>query len=455
VNARAFTIGTDIVFAAGELSLDSDRGRRLLAHELAHVVQQSAGVPMLQLQPADGPGGQADADEKAPLFTQFVADERRRTDRRFARRLGRADAARLRRSQRLSAEHRQELNGKLRFFEGAAKDEYVNAIKPALVAVTTPKPAYIEMAGDDAIDRAETAPAPFTLPSMSPGSAATCAGRPCVDDRDIMADIERSRAEDAAFEQQAIDRRIARITTEKVLEVEVLKAQRGTRTHRHALERLETFRQTGVDPGPYRNIEGGPGPANIGFGILAAVAGGAAALSAGWTALVTSGTLTVGSVTTTVMTNPLAYMGASFAYGAVAPPGSPDFPGPFDDAGRALRTLGVAVDDAAMLSKGAKVWGEITRGRARLVPYLINQPGKLVVGVLDANWHGDREGIVRAFLVLRKEADVLAKSFGAKTIRLEADVVTNTEELLPHLLKMGFRESAENPFSYFLEIAVK
>ncbi|HEX5703554.1 MAG TPA: DUF4157 domain-containing protein [Pyrinomonadaceae bacterium] len=42
VNARAFTVGRDIVFAAGEYSPASDRGRRLLAHELTHVAQQAA-----------------------------------------------------------------------------------------------------------------------------------------------------------------------------------------------------------------------------------------------------------------------------------------------------------------------------------------------------------------------------------------------------------------------------
>jgi hypothetical protein len=39
--ARAYTFGTDIVFAHGEYKPGSTSGRRLLAHELAHVVQQS------------------------------------------------------------------------------------------------------------------------------------------------------------------------------------------------------------------------------------------------------------------------------------------------------------------------------------------------------------------------------------------------------------------------------
>ena len=40
VDAQAYTAGHDIVFGAGRFTLDTHRGRRLLAHELAHVVQQ-------------------------------------------------------------------------------------------------------------------------------------------------------------------------------------------------------------------------------------------------------------------------------------------------------------------------------------------------------------------------------------------------------------------------------
>jgi hypothetical protein len=40
VHARAYTYGSDVVFAAGEYAPASPGGRHLLAHELAHVVQQ-------------------------------------------------------------------------------------------------------------------------------------------------------------------------------------------------------------------------------------------------------------------------------------------------------------------------------------------------------------------------------------------------------------------------------
>lgn len=41
VNALAYTVGRDIVFGAGRLAPDTREGRRLIAHELTHVVQQS------------------------------------------------------------------------------------------------------------------------------------------------------------------------------------------------------------------------------------------------------------------------------------------------------------------------------------------------------------------------------------------------------------------------------
>ncbi|MCB0374396.1 MAG: DUF4157 domain-containing protein [Sinomicrobium sp.] len=40
INARAFTVGRDIAFGAGEYSPGTDTGKKLLAHELTHVLQQ-------------------------------------------------------------------------------------------------------------------------------------------------------------------------------------------------------------------------------------------------------------------------------------------------------------------------------------------------------------------------------------------------------------------------------
>ena len=43
VNARAFTIGKDVVFNAGEYSPDNQKSQKLMAHELTHVIQQNRG----------------------------------------------------------------------------------------------------------------------------------------------------------------------------------------------------------------------------------------------------------------------------------------------------------------------------------------------------------------------------------------------------------------------------
>jgi hypothetical protein len=59
VRARAYTVGADIVFGDGQYVPTTAEGRRLVAHELAHVVQQRAGAKAagpglrLQRQPCD------------------------------------------------------------------------------------------------------------------------------------------------------------------------------------------------------------------------------------------------------------------------------------------------------------------------------------------------------------------------------------------------------------------
>jgi hypothetical protein len=55
LNARAFTVGTDIAFGAGQYSPSTRAGRQVLSHELAHVVQQGsdrAVTPRRGLAPA-------------------------------------------------------------------------------------------------------------------------------------------------------------------------------------------------------------------------------------------------------------------------------------------------------------------------------------------------------------------------------------------------------------------
>jgi hypothetical protein len=50
LNARAFTVGSDIAFDSGEYQPGTDSGRHLLAHELTHTIQQTGGVAAKSVQ---------------------------------------------------------------------------------------------------------------------------------------------------------------------------------------------------------------------------------------------------------------------------------------------------------------------------------------------------------------------------------------------------------------------
>src|SRR2546423_13678847 len=51
VNAHAYTVGHNMVFGAGRFAPGTHEGRRLMAHELTHVVQQTGVIPLIQRKP--------------------------------------------------------------------------------------------------------------------------------------------------------------------------------------------------------------------------------------------------------------------------------------------------------------------------------------------------------------------------------------------------------------------
>jgi len=70
VQARAYTMGNDIVFREGEYQPHSTDGQRLLAHELTHVVQQGGASEGLQAKlEVSQPGDPAEVEAES------VADE--------------------------------------------------------------------------------------------------------------------------------------------------------------------------------------------------------------------------------------------------------------------------------------------------------------------------------------------------------------------------------------------
>jgi hypothetical protein len=68
LNARAYTAGPHIVFASGEYEPRTAEGGRLLAHELAHVVQQSGGGAVVQRAPAPENPTQLEPAKSAPTL---------------------------------------------------------------------------------------------------------------------------------------------------------------------------------------------------------------------------------------------------------------------------------------------------------------------------------------------------------------------------------------------------
>ena len=90
INARAFTFGRNIAFGAGEYSPGTAAGKQLLAHELAHVVQQGA---------AANPGGPASVVTRSPLVIRRTVPvntprPQERVTEEEAKQLGRAGVAR-------------------------------------------------------------------------------------------------------------------------------------------------------------------------------------------------------------------------------------------------------------------------------------------------------------------------------------------------------------------------
>jgi hypothetical protein len=72
LNARAFTVGSDVAFASGEYRPGTLIGDALIAHELAHVVQQSAAARSSPMSKAAGNG--ADSTEHDSSHLENEAD---------------------------------------------------------------------------------------------------------------------------------------------------------------------------------------------------------------------------------------------------------------------------------------------------------------------------------------------------------------------------------------------
>jgi hypothetical protein len=90
INALAYTVGRDVVFGAGGFDPSTDCGKRLLAHELAHTIQQDRGIQRKDhsislAAPSDSSEYEADASAEAVMqgrLPKIVAQNAFRIDRK-------------------------------------------------------------------------------------------------------------------------------------------------------------------------------------------------------------------------------------------------------------------------------------------------------------------------------------------------------------------------------------
>jgi hypothetical protein len=159
IGARAYTVGHHVVFGAGQYAPDTLPGRRLIAHELAHTIDQTGSTTRwLDRQSVKSAEDKVKAKPVAPYFVAPKMDEvalrsspsGRRTDDRFHNLV-----ASLKQDAKLVVEDHQGHWMKVRAVSGTALDGRTNQTRPAagltgyvseelLVRTNIPLPAPIK-----------------------------------------------------------------------------------------------------------------------------------------------------------------------------------------------------------------------------------------------------------------------------------------------------------------------
>ena len=80
LHAQAYTVGDHIVFNRGKYAPETDEGRKLLSHELVHVLQQrnqAASVRRVQMMPEDASAPAAEEEEQKEIEDKAAGAEKR------------------------------------------------------------------------------------------------------------------------------------------------------------------------------------------------------------------------------------------------------------------------------------------------------------------------------------------------------------------------------------------
>ncbi len=222
LGAQAFTHGTNIVFDAGEFTPHTRAGRNLLAHELAHVLQQSrAGV---QIRPMLRPGDKQDT--RAVPTTSTPPDPMAAAREALTRLRQQATAFATTPPTSLAAtlqQLRTSVNDALRVATVDAsqatlvadlRNAYNDAVRAALTASTSARPGAIRTPPtlQELYERHRNDIEPFALPAATTESTA----------QELSAEIDRPLPAGAAADQRrrhtalATARRQMRVVTSQV-----------------------------------------------------------------------------------------------------------------------------------------------------------------------------------------------------------------------------------------------
>ena len=151
VNALAYTVGQNVVFGESKYVPTSHAGRELLAHELAHTIQQRTGggasvctdrsdvFEVSANAAARSIANGSNVSEKLPgcglqIQRSPDTDPRWKNSVQAARYRGQIMANRIRKHGLLSKEARAKINQELAYFEGDAKETYIREVRPILRA---------------------------------------------------------------------------------------------------------------------------------------------------------------------------------------------------------------------------------------------------------------------------------------------------------------------------------
>ena len=129
VNARAYTVGKDVVFGEGQYAPRTDAGRHLIAHELAHTIQQQGSLHLQRQRAAASPSDLETMLDTAISIVQLALDTLIASDVKNEAQPASAGDEDRARSLRIAMDNLLALKGTGR------EDEILRAVQPILAVV--------------------------------------------------------------------------------------------------------------------------------------------------------------------------------------------------------------------------------------------------------------------------------------------------------------------------------